>query len=87
MIPLRKAAAFISVPIFAVFAAMAGWNHFAGDEQKWVHYEHGENMKILSEHSSHEDCSIIMRSHGKPSGCRRIDGPFGLLNRITDSVL
>jgi hypothetical protein len=87
MIPLRKAASFIFVPIFAVVAAMVGWSFFAGDEQKWVHYEHGENMRMLGEYSSHEECSQIMMNHGGPSGCRRIDGPFGLLNRIADGVL
>jgi len=87
MIPVRKIAIYIFVPVFAVVAAIAGWEHFAPGEEKWVHYASGEDSRTLGEYGSHEECALLMMARDEPSGCRRIDGPFGLLNRIADGVL
>lgn len=84
---LKAAATLFTVLIFVVIAVVIGWGHFSGDNEKWVHYENHNNPRVLGEYSSHEDCSVAMMSYEGPSGCRRVDGSFGIINRVADKIL
>lgn len=57
------------------------------EKERWVHYEGYEDPKALGEYGSYEECSVNMRAYRRASGCRRVDGPYGLLNKIADMRL
>jgi len=77
---LRTALLVVALAVGAVI----GWDLFTKDSELWLHYEDADPVVALGEYGSYESCSMAAHVHGGPSGCRRVDGPFGLLNRMAD---
>ncbi|WP_444894576.1 hypothetical protein ACJJIE_10710 [Microbulbifer sp. TRSA001] len=76
---------FASALLFAVVASV--WDYMSGDEETWIHYRNLESPRVLGEYDSSEECAKYMKSHEGPSGCRRIDGPYRVINAFADLIL
>jgi hypothetical protein len=53
--------------------------------EQWILYKASEAAPI-AEFVSYEACSSEQQKLQEPSGCRRVDAPFNLLNKIADAV-
>ena len=71
-------AAIVVALIFKLWAAMS-------PIEQWILYESSETAPI-GEFVSYEACSAELQKIQKPVGCRRVDGPFNLLNKIADVI-
>ncbi|GAB2880952.1 hypothetical protein GCM10027180_08910 [Microbulbifer echini] len=46
-----------------------------------------ESPKIFGEYNPDGECAKYMNFHQGPSGCRRIDGPYRVINAFADLIL
>jgi hypothetical protein len=77
---------FVSSAI-AIFLLIYAWDIFSGEDETWAHYKGNDPNTIIYEYSSIESCDKAMKQSQEQSGCRRIDGPYGLINTIADFLL
>lgn len=68
----------------ALFLYVYAWDIHSGPEEKWVHYNANTPNTIINEHSSFESCNKAMEQSQAQSGCRRIDGPYSLINAVAE---
>jgi hypothetical protein len=86
---------FIRVVIFCLMLLAATliflvstWDYLSGPEEKWIYYYPGDSEIILNEFSSYQLCENEMdKDKAQQASCRRIDGPYKLLNLIADYLL
>ena len=71
---------------FFIVLVVLVWNFINGSEETWVLYSVNESTIIIeSTHSSLEECSSNQnRNSNSVLGCRRVDGPYKILNKIAD---
>ncbi len=53
--------------------------------EQWILYRSSEAAPS-GEFGSSETCSVELQKLQEPAGCRRVDGPFNILNKIADVV-
>ena len=85
--PINKLTVVFLVFIIGVMVAVSAWDYLSGDQERWVHYVNPDNLNVLGEYGSQEECVQHMQSNQGPSGCRRVDGPYRALNIFTGKVL
>ncbi len=79
----KKISLIVVIFAFGVLSIILAWGVMSGDQEKWLHYQ---GAQAIAEYSSFDRCNEEMKKHSAPSGCRRIDGPYKLLNDISDLV-
>ena len=85
--PLNRITSILFIVVLGVVALVSAWDYLAGSEEKWIHYVKSGKPTILGEYESEEECSEHMNSHKDPSACRRVDGPYSVINTFADIVL
>ena len=83
---------FIRIVSFCLVASMAvlilaasAWDYFSGAEERWIYYYANNPGITLEEFSSYEFCEARMnKDKTHHAGCRRVDGPYKLINSVAD---
>ena len=83
----KKKASILLIAAMGVVVVVSIWDYLAGSGEEWIHYVDSENPSILGNYGSYEECTKHMKSHEGPSGCRRIDGPYSIINSLSDIIL
>ena len=52
--------------------------------ETWVHYISEPEYRELARYPSIEECRKAETEASAPSGCKRVDGPYKILNDIAD---
>jgi hypothetical protein len=76
----------LMVVILVLFVGGAAlWDVVSGPGETWTNYR-TQSQIDLGQYPSHESCALEMERSREPTGCRRVDGPFALLNVVADTV-
>jgi hypothetical protein len=78
---------YLAIFALAILLFVYAWDIYSASEEKWEHYNASAPNTIISEHTTFESCDKAMQQSQAQSGCRRVDGPYSLVNAIADFLL